>query len=87
MDGFAIQLEFNEHGKFMLEITTRANPNRRVAVFSKFDAEERWLAAPLVGRPITDGRFNFTPDATRAEAERIVRGLTNAVADFKKSSK
>jgi preprotein translocase subunit SecD len=86
MDGFAIQLQFNEHGTLLLESITRANPNRRLAVFAHFD-EDRWLAAPLLSRPISDGGFSFTPDATRAEAERIVRGLTNVVAEIKKKAK
>lgn len=86
MDGFAIQLQFNEHGALLLESVTRANPNHRLAVFANF-GEDRWLAAPLLSRPISDGSFSFTPDATRAEAERIVRGLTNVVAEIKKKAK
>ena len=86
MDGFAIQLQFNEHGALLLETVTRANPNRRLAVFAHF-GEDRWLGAPLLSRPISDGSLSFTPDATRAEAERIVRGLTNVVAEIKEKSK
>ena len=33
---------------------------------------------PRIATRITDGVLAFTPDATRAEAERIVRGLNNA---------
>lgn len=83
MGGFAIQLVFNEHGQLVLENTTRSNPSHRIAVLAGF-GESRWLAAPLVNRPITDGQFTFTPDATREEAERIVRGLTNTIAQLKK---
>src|SRR6185436_13746048 len=87
MDGFAIQVTFNRHGRWMLENITRANPNRRIAVACQFDKETRWLAAPLIGRPITDGTLAFTPDASREEAERIVRGLNNVAAEIKKKSK
>ena len=86
MDGFAIHLQFNEHGKLVLENTTLSNPNRRIAVLAEF-GESRWLAAPLVSRPITDGTFSFTPDTTREEAERFVRGLNNDAAEIKKNSK
>jgi hypothetical protein len=33
---------------------------------------------------ISDGIIEFTPDASRAEADRIVRGLNNLVAKVKK---
>ena len=39
--------------------------------------EARWLAAPRISQRIKDGVLVFTPDATREEAERIVRGLNN----------
>jgi hypothetical protein len=45
--------------------------------------ESGWLAAVLVREPITDGVFQFTPDATRAEGNRIVRGLRNVIAENK----
>jgi hypothetical protein len=41
----------------------------------------RWLAAPRITGRIADGRLEFTPDATRDEAERIVHGL-NRVAEL-----
>jgi hypothetical protein len=39
-----------------------------------------WLAAVLVRSHITDGVFRFTPDASRKEGFRIVRGLRNGIA-------
>jgi hypothetical protein len=87
MDSFAIQLTLNRHGRWMLENVTRGNPNRRVAVQTDFGTDTRWLAAPLLGRPIANGVLAFTPDATREEAERIVRGLNNVAAKIKKKSK
>ncbi len=79
MGGFAIQLEFNYHGKLMLENTTRFYPGRRIAVLAEF-GEARWLAAPIIGRPISNGQLVFTPDATREEAERFARGLNRVAA-------
>lgn len=86
MDGFAIQINLDRHGKWVLENITRGNPNRRVAVCCEFDGETRWLAAPLMGRPVSNGVLAFTPDATRSDAERIVRGLNNVAAELKKKS-
>jgi preprotein translocase subunit SecD len=84
-NGFAIQLQFDEHGVLVLENLTRGNPGRRIAVLARF-GESRWLAAPLSPKPIIDGKFTFTPDATREEAERIVRGLNNEVEELKKKN-
>lgn len=82
MGGFAIQLEFNYHGKLMLENTTRIHPSKRIGVLAEF-GQTRWLAAPLIARAITDGKLVFTPDATREEAERFVRGLNAVAAEVK----
>jgi hypothetical protein len=35
------------------------------------------LAAPQINNHITDGRFVFTPDSTREEAERVALGLNH----------
>ncbi len=74
--GFAIALRFNFHGSLSLENVTTSYRGRRIAVYALF-TESRWLAAPMITQTITDGTLVFTPDATRAEAERIVRGLNN----------
>ena len=76
--GFEIELQFDQKGTWLLEQYTTANKTRRVAVFAIF-GESRWLAAPLITRRVSDGKFTFSPDATREESERIVRGL-NRVA-------
>lgn len=78
MGGFEIELQLDQKGTWLLEQYTTANKTRHIAVFSIF-GEGRWLAAPLITRRIADGKLSFTPDATREEAERIVRGL-NRVA-------
>lgn len=77
--GFAILLQFTPRGASILENTMRDNPGHRIAILAVF-GESRWLAAPKLARPVTNGQLSFTPDATRDEAERIVRGLTNAIA-------
>lgn len=74
--GFAILVEFDFHGALVLENISNSFRGRRIVIFSTF-TDGRWLAAPVISHPITDGRLLFTPDATREEAERIVRGLNN----------
>lgn len=86
MGGFAIQVQFNRHGTLVLDSITTAHKGRRIGVLTQF-TESRWLAAPLINRRITDGILVFTPDATQEEAERIVRGLNNLIAEVKKKSK
>lgn len=87
MGGFAIQVQVDRRGIFLLEQYTTANKGRRMVIFSQFGitkAEARWLAAPLIKQRIADGFLVFTPDATREESERIVRGLNNVAAKNKK---
>jgi hypothetical protein len=43
-----------------------------------------WLAAVLIRDRISNGLFRFTPDASRAEGNRIVRGLRNVIGKEKK---
>ena len=74
--GFVLRLQFDRQGTWLLEQYTTANRGRRIAIMSQF-GQVRWLAAPKISKPITDGTLVFTPDATREEAERIVRGLNN----------
>ena len=46
--------------------------------------ESGWLAAVQIHNRISSGIFRFTPDATRAEGFRIVRGLRNVIEAQKK---
>lgn len=87
MGSFKIQLRMNSQGKQLLEGATARNPGKRVAILCIYGEESRWLAAPRIARPISDGVFSFTPDATREEAVRIVRGLNNLAEAMKKSDK
>jgi preprotein translocase subunit SecD len=79
--GFSIRLQYEQKGSWLLENVTTANKGRRIAIFSQF-GEARWLAAPVVVQRISNGTLQFTPDATREEAERIVRGLNNVAKEM-----
>jgi hypothetical protein len=81
--GFAIQVKLDWEGTQLLDGVTTGNQGRHIVIFSEFD-QKRWLAAPLISKRISDGVITFTPDATREETERIVRGLNNLVKKEKK---
>lgn len=76
LGGFAIQVKFDFHGTLALENVSTTHRNKSVAIFCLF-TEGRWLGAPRLNERILDGTLIFTPDATREEADRIVRGLNN----------
>ncbi len=87
--GFAIKLEFTRQGTWLLENQTSAYKGRQIvigALFGDTPDKLRWLAAPYITEPIGNGILRFTPDATREEAERIVLGLNNVIADVKKKA-
>jgi hypothetical protein len=74
--GFAIRVKYDFRGTLVLESASSTYRGQRIAIYCMF-TEGRWLAAPKMGTRIRDGVLIFTPDATREEAERIVRGLNN----------
>jgi hypothetical protein len=74
--GFAIALNFADHGMFQLDMVTTSNKGRRIAVLMQFP-ESHWVAGPMITRRISDGVLTFTPDLTLEEAQRAVRGLNN----------
>jgi hypothetical protein len=81
-NGFALQIQFDRRGTWLLETYTTSNPGRHFAIFSAFGKgmkQSRWLGAPILSGRISNGVLTFTPDATRDEAEQFVLGL-NAVA-------
>jgi hypothetical protein len=86
LGGFLIRIKFNWRGTQLLDGVTSANHNRRIAVFARFP-ETRWLASPVVHKRIADGVFTFTPDCSREEADRLVRGLNNVAKKVKKEDK
>ena len=76
-DLFAIEIKFDRRGSWILERTTVMHRGKHLAIFSDFGDQTRWLAAPEITAKNSSGRLVFTPDATREEANRIVRGLNN----------
>ena len=90
MGGFDLQIQFDHRGTLLLEEYTTSNPRRRLAIFGQFGnkpGEGRWLAGPEILRRITSGTLTFTPDASRAEVERIVLGLNNVAKQAKEKNK
>jgi hypothetical protein len=88
--GFAIRLQFNRQGTWILEERSVDSRGQRFAIYCRFGQElkeRRWLAAPIISRRITDGVLLFTPDATRAEADELVLGLNNVARVVKKKTK
>lgn len=81
--GFGIRLLFNDHGARVLENITARNHGKRLAIYAAWP-EVRWLAAPLITHRMGKGELVFTPDATREECERIVRGVNNLSARLNK---
>jgi hypothetical protein len=79
--GFAVKVKFDEGGGLTLEQYSAINPGKHLAIFAQWGdrpADGRWLAAPLIKRLITDATLTFTPDASREEAEQLVKGLNLA---------
>jgi hypothetical protein len=85
--GYALQLRFDDHGRLLLESHSTANRGNHVAVFARYGIrkdqkktplEERWLAAPLITRPLVEGVIVFTPSVSKVELYQIVDGLQKA---------
>jgi hypothetical protein len=74
--GFAIKVKYDFRGTLVLQSVSSNYPGQRIAISCMF-TEGRWLAAPKITNHMKDGILVFTPDATREEAQRIVRGLNN----------
>lgn len=77
---FTIFIQFDKRGTWLLENYTSSNPGKRVAIRAQWGEKldkMRWLGAPQITRRTSDGRMFFTPDASREEADEIVRGLNN----------
>jgi preprotein translocase subunit SecD len=78
--GFELQIEFDQHGTWVLEAETAENLGKHIAVLAQFGEElkqTRWLGAPMIHHRMAGGVLAFTPDATREEAEAIALGLNN----------
>jgi hypothetical protein len=80
LGGFDIQVQFDRQGTWLLQEYSAKNRGRHFAIFSEFGEkgkETRWLAAPTFAHLISDGLLQFTPDASREEADEIALGLHN----------
>jgi hypothetical protein len=80
LGGFDLQIQLNRQGSWLLQEYSASNPGKHYAIFSQFGEkgkQSRWLAAPIFSRVISAGMIEFTPDATRDEADEIARGLNN----------
>jgi len=86
-DLFSVEIQLDRRGSWALERTSAANRGKRLAIFSVFGKEARWLAAYVITAKNSSGRLTFTPDASHEEAERLVRGLNNFSKDLEKSEK
>ena len=78
--GFAVEVKFGEIAGWALEQNSAVNPGKHLAIFAQWTdkpADGRWLAAPSIARRIAGGTLVFTPDASREEAEQLVKGLNN----------
>lgn len=84
--GFVISVQFDREGSWILEQYSGAHKGKRVAVAAEF-GELRWIAAPIMRDRITNGLFVFTPDTSREEAERIVRGVNLVAQQVRKGRK
>ena len=87
--GFALRLQFDRQGSWILEQSSVGNLSSRFAIHCEFGQklkEKRWLAAPIISHRISDGVMVFTPDATREEADEIVLGLNNIARGVKKKT-
>ncbi len=86
MGSFAIMVQYDRRGTWLLEQYSAANKGKRIAIMSQF-GQVRWLAAPKFTQRIADGTLVFTPDATREEAERIVKGLNDVAKEIQKDNR
>jgi preprotein translocase subunit SecD len=85
--GFAVQVQFDRHGTWLLEEYSTANMGKHLAIYSAFGEksdQSRWIAAPLITHRISNGVLTFTPDASRVEADRLVLGLNNVAKKAQK---
>jgi preprotein translocase subunit SecD len=83
--GYALEIEFDDHGKLVLDSLTASSKGRHLLIFSQFGlgktVQDRWLAAPLITQRLSAGKIIFTPNATREEASDIALGLNNVAAE------
>src|SRR5687767_6396296 len=62
--GFAIEIQLDRRGSWILERASVSHKGRHLAIFSHF-GPARWIGAPEITGKNSSGRLVFTPDATR----------------------
>lgn len=72
--GHEIRLKFNQSGTWMLENITAGNYGKRIAVMAQFP-ETRWVSATVIRGRVSNGIYQFAPDADLEETRRIVDGM------------
>ena len=80
LGGFDLLIQLNRQGAWLLQGYSATYSGKHYVVFSQFGEkakETRWLAAPMFNHILSDGILQFTPDASREEAEEIAKGLNN----------
>ncbi len=85
--GYAIEVQFDSSGTYMLEQYSAANSGKHLVIFcqwSEAGKDSRWLAAPIITRRIPNGVLSFSPDASEAESKQIVTGLNNMAKQIAK---
>jgi hypothetical protein len=85
----AIEVQFDESGAWMLEQYSASNQGRHFVIFGQWGeklVDGRWLAAPIITRPIANGLLSFWPDASRKEMDELVLGLNNLAKENLKGS-
>lgn len=92
LGGFGIRVELTSHGRMTLEAASVTRAGLRLVVFGQWTINDketvvRWLAAPAMRRALRDGVIFFTPDCSRDEAERFVRGLNNVAIKLENQPK
>lgn len=79
-DAFGMRFVFNTSGTIRLDtLTTDKRGSVIVVCFNGVP-----VAAPLIRERIVDGFFEFTPDVTRQEAEKLAAGVNKLIAYLKK---
>jgi hypothetical protein len=90
LGGFDLRIQLNQQGTWLLQEYSASNPQKHYAIFCQFGEkgkQSRWLAAPEFSRTISDGLIQFTPDASREEADEIALGLKNIAKKNDENSK
>lgn len=84
--GFALSIQFDKEGTWILEQYSTAHKGKRVAIAAEFGMM-RWIASPVMHDRITNGLFIFTPDTSQEEAEKIARGVNLVAEKVRKGEK